>query len=496
MASEFVLDPVAGIPDPPTDESTVLEWTKELTEAIQKDHVANVDRTETMVMINRGLDTRPESTGSRRFFHDAKSGVLYLDTEISPDYSEWVGINVSSSYSPDGLGVHVLLSTSLPWSTATSGYFSWDAEEYDEADDDPYYWVIGDPTVITIPETRSYNVVVEGKFDNLAADGTFLCGAEINGTTSILPEDYYYIVSTGTGEEYTIKISFIKELILDSELKIGYKCSDSVDVSELSCIVTPVTLSTGGGGEIPSLTDHGALGGRDDDDHLLYLRNADTGGSRAAFATDWTDLTDNGETLLHTHPTSTETICLDAGAEYQIKNTSLNCQNMISFDSNIMTFGNTSYSMNLRGSSVNVESEGSLYLIGDGTTSLSSSAGNNITLSPGSAISPTDVVVAQGDLWMNDGNVMLQNNNALTGEVTGGTDKILIRMNENIIEIGDNIYANVTEFVTNGAVIMDEPAKLRIPYLTSQPTSLTNGDIWMESDGLHVYYGGTEHTLT
>ena len=54
--------------------------------------------------------------------------------------------------------------------------------------------------------------------------------------------------------------------------------------------------STGGG-----VTDHGALTGLDpDDDHTQYLLASDAT-NRSTFATNWIDLTDAGETTLHSH---------------------------------------------------------------------------------------------------------------------------------------------------------------------------------------------------
>lgn len=56
--------------------------------------------------------------------------------------------------------------------------------------------------------------------------------------------------------------------------------------------------SSSGGGTISM--DHGALTGLTDDDHTQYLL-ASQATSRAAFTTNWTDLTDGGDTTLHTH---------------------------------------------------------------------------------------------------------------------------------------------------------------------------------------------------
>ena len=36
---------------------------------------------------------------------------------------------------------------------------------------------------------------------------------------------------------------------------------------------------------------------------------------------------------------------------------------------------------------------------------------------------------------------------------------------------------------------------VKLPYLTGAPASMENGDMWMESDGLHIYYGGAEKTV-
>ena len=62
-----------------------------------------------------------------------------------------------------------------------------------------------------------------------------------------------------------------------------------------------------------SFVDHGDLAGLADDDHSKYLLASDAT-SRAAFATNWTDLTDSGATTLHTH---TNAIHSDVAGEIQ-----------------------------------------------------------------------------------------------------------------------------------------------------------------------------------
>lgn len=45
-------------------------------------------------------------------------------------------------------------------------------------------------------------------------------------------------------------------------------------------------------------------------------------------------------------------------------------------------------------------------------------------------------------------------------------------------------------FVMGGTLGDDE--RFQIPYLTGIPASVANGSIWMEADGLHIYYNGAE----
>ncbi len=36
---------------------------------------------------------------------------------------------------------------------------------------------------------------------------------------------------------------------------------------------------------------------------------------------------------------------------------------------------------------------------------------------------------------------------------------------------------------------------IHLPYLTKAPISVANGDLWMEADGLHIYYNGAEKVV-
>ena len=93
----------------------------------------------------------------------------------------------------------------------------------------------------------------------------------------------------------------------------------TVDHTELSSIgtkshtVIDAHIGTGSIHFTEGSIDHGSITGLDDDDHDLYLLASDAT-SRAAFATNWFDLTDGGDTILHIHDTryytKTETVSI------------------------------------------------------------------------------------------------------------------------------------------------------------------------------------------
>jgi len=57
----------------------------------------------------------------------------------------------------------------------------------------------------------------------------------------------------------------------------------------------------------------------------------------------------------------------------------------------------------------------------------------------------------------------------------------------------------VAATITAGNLLMSgsgtDDERLRMPYLTAIPTSVDNGSIWVEADGVHAYYGGAENIL-
>ena len=50
--------------------------------------------------------------------------------------------------------------------------------------------------------------------------------------------------------------------------------------------------------------------------------------------------------------------------------------------------------------------------------------------------------------------------------------------------------------VSAGSIIMGgtggDDERFKLPYLTGAPATVNNGSIWMEADGLHIYYNGAE----
>ena len=58
---------------------------------------------------------------------------------------------------------------------------------------------------------------------------------------------------------------------------------------------------------------------------------------------------------------------------------------------------------------------------------------------------------------------------------------------ENYFKIFDSLSAGM--YIRGDGVV-------KLPYTGGAPDSLVNGMIWMEADGLHMYRGGAEYTVT
>ncbi len=440
MSSKFALDPVSGIPDPPDDDSMIFEWARELTRSLQKDHISNVDRTETIVMSANGLDTRPTESGSRRFFFDEKTGTLYLDSENKSGLEEWVKINNKTSWALEGTGVHVIYSSSLPYSAGTSGTFSFDEEVYDKND----YWTSGSPTDIDFSTSRKYQILFVATIDNLATGKELLISIDIDGTSSeMIVGEFASTISSGAGEEYELRMSFLKDITDVNTLKFVWASAATYDLQECYAIVTPVAQSdiSIATPDETGISDHGLLSGLGDDDHSLYLLASDAT-NRATFASYWTDLTDSGETSLHTHDIDVSPLYLDNNDPIYWRNKD-----------------------NGGWIEVIVVNNFDNLFIGNATDIV------NLTIQANEDI---NVTAHTGDItWAaSDGAVQI---------TAAGTGK-----NLTLNAYNNKIDLNCSIIDASGG------GRLRLPYLGAIPASPVNGDIWMESDGLHLYYGGAE----
>jgi hypothetical protein len=59
-----------------------------------------------------------------------------------------------------------------------------------------------------------------------------------------------------------------------------------------------------------------------------------------------------------------------------------------------------------------------------------------------------------------------------------------------VIASGGDLTINAGNIIMSGTGGDDE--RLQVPYLTGVPASVANGSVWMEADGLHIYYNGAE----
>ena len=207
--------------------------------------------------------------------------------------------------------------------------------------------------------------------------------------------------------------------------------------------VTAAIISTEGGGDFidwryaavtgssTSVNDHGALSGLGDDDHPQYLPL--TAGSGKPLTGDlYLDKTSSPQVVLREGGSGTSlSIIKDSGTEAWINHYESAASSGIVIDP----------------------------LVGDGSS--------NATLYMFLQTSTTGTRVL--NIYEGDGTATVQHSfNAGTGDV-------------DLCQQGGGLK------VSNGYV--------RLPYLAGAPASPANGMIWMESDGLHIYYAGAEKVV-
>jgi hypothetical protein len=580
---EVSLDAGSRIPDPPMSEEEILQWAKDLTEKLRNDHSDSVGRIENLIMSDKRTTNRPEPTGSKRCFYDEYEEIFYLDSLDADGNAKWKPINAFDNWKAEGLGVHVLYSSSLPVAGLTTGFFTWDEEAWDE----DTYWP-GSGNTITMPETRqenqAYQVEVFADITALAADKEILISAVIEGSDLTWLTEAH-VIWRSDGNDKKLRLNFVRGMIEQDELQIGYSADGTFTLVEQYVIVTPVTLEVGGGGVIPTISDHGELSGLGDDDHLQYMLFSDYEASRAAFGTKWTDLTDGGETALHTHAAELDgsSICLNNNQAFQFKDSPAGiCRTVLTMNAaELVTLGYSGGTLRLEAVSMTLESSA-------GAMSFTTSGSNNISINAG------------GETRVGSDLLITNNNEALQGRNSGtATYTDLIKKNaNNEIQIGDSnasydhlairlstdgdIYlgeygcqvrmedsgsvdvdvmrmeshdhgggavqtlglgspsrgarieatwcsldvtslfltssshmvlettgatadltldsGDVMNFTAADNIVVTTPmldvssgGKVRLPY--ADAGGHANGDIWMESDGLHIYYGGAEYTV-
>lgn len=76
--------------------------------------------------------------------------------------------------------------------------------------------------------------------------------------------------------------------------------------------------------------------------------------------------------------------------------------------------------------------------------------------------------------------------NSVYIEVPSGT--VLLQLTSTALNI-----RSTKDLLMNSTGAVD--ARLKLPYLTGVPASADNGSIWMEADGLHIYYNGSEKVV-
>ena len=111
---------------------------------------------------------------------------------------------------------------------------------------------------------------------------------------------------------------------------------------------------------------------------------------------------------------------------------------------------------------------------------------NKIMYLQGSSIRALD------DMYMIGSAFYLENNKAIWMEATSTNAYEVLKVNtsNNVVlgstSLGDMIVRADTFSCAN-------TDNVRLPYAAA--SSPANGSIWMESDGLHIYYGGSEYTV-
>ena len=212
------------------------------------------------------------------------------------------------------------------------------------------------------------------------------------------------------------------------------------------------------GGTGTGITDHGSLTGLADDDHTQYILEDGTRAFSGNIDLSDNDILDIGNIGSATDEMSGDfyiaddkSIKLGSDQDAEIYVDGASGRLYIAHGANTWFFtSNLFYSNHILAKSSNVYDLGS-----------TASEWRNIYLTSGIHFTQTQVGSLQHD----------------------GTDFIFTNT-------AGALRLNALNVLMDGAGGDDE--RLRLPYLTGVPASVDNGSIWMEADGLHIYYNGAE----
>ena len=95
--------------------------------------------------------------------------------------------------------------------------------------------------------------------------------------------------------------------------------------------------------------------------------------------------------------------------------------------------------------------------------------------------------------------ILSQDNGAVIGFMKFSASENILKIGNQYADVtgGLNLYtANTLRLSIDGNGFFDfQSSSVKLPYLGAAPGTLVNGMIWMESDGLHIYYNGAEKVV-
>lgn len=100
----------------------------------------------------------------------------------------------------------------------------------------------------------------------------------------------------------------------------------------------------------------------------------------------------------------------------------------------------------------------------------------------------TNITLTDDDLNVDDAFLINDANDTTTGSLT------MVNCTASSTVTAAVVDTQYIEYSSGGPVILRDV--LQLQNLSGVPSSPTNGMIWMESDGLHIYYNGAEKKVT